>query len=516
MDTRKQLALLALASTALAAVSCSIPDNCPVCGTTTNGPVVAITTMEVPHASPYGYPFVTWDIVTIDPDARRLYVTDRSATAIDVYDTSNDLGIGQIGGGMFVGALCCEPDRVSNFNELSGPNATVIATTPNFPGKQLWVSNGDSTLKVFDLTTDLYPRHHLQGVATQTYGTIHTGAAFQSVYACGAALNGLGTFPEFTNPCGDLRADEMAYDPDHHVVLVSNGDGGGTAQLNGAAFITLADANDPYCNGKKGPSVPADNSCVIAQVFFDGNAGTSASSDTNFTGCPVPALFPQDPKVATDPVNGSGVTDGNRVKCRHGPLTTDGIGGSTYNPKTGKFLVPMVSLAYTDSNGTFINDHANAEITEVDPLTGKVTNHFNKALKGQGCLPSSLVIGPSNNLLVGCANREGQAFPANTLILDATTGDLINVIYEVGRADQVTYNPGDHRFYISGRDMPNGSVLGIIDADTNQWLMNAPTGGNAHSVATDPNNNHIYVPLGVNPRCGKFSSEGCVAVYVSQ
>jgi hypothetical protein len=63
--------------------------------------------------------------------------------------------------------------------------------------------------------------------------------------------------------------------------------------------------------------------------------------------------------------------------------------------------------------------------------------------------------------------------------------------------------------------MENGSFLGIIDATNNMWLYNSPTGGNAHGVAADPFNNHIYVPLSPNPRCGRFAAEGCISVYAS-
>jgi len=46
-------------------------------------------------------------------------------------------------------------------------------------------------------------------------------------------------------------------------------------------------------------------------------------------------------------------------------------------------------------------------------------------------------------------------------------------------------------------------------------LYNAPTGGNAHGVAVDPANNHIYIPIAQNARCGRFSAEGCITVYAA-
>ena len=44
--------------------------------------------------------------------------------------------------------------------------------------------------------------------------------------------------------------------------------------------------------------------------------------------------------------------------------------------------------------------------------------------------------------------------------------------------------------------------MGVIDAGTNLWLENVPTGSNAHSIAVDPSTNHAFVPLQAGPTCG--------------
>jgi len=89
-----------------------------------------------------------------------------------------------------------------------------------------------------------------------------TGITFTDLEGCirGTTFNN-------PNPCGDLRADEMAWDPEHKIVLVSNGDAA-------IPFVTLVDANNPACAG---------NSCVKAQFFFDGKG------DNLTTGCPAPS-----------------------------------------------------------------------------------------------------------------------------------------------------------------------------------------------------------------------------------
>ena len=489
MKIRMLLALGILSSSALI-TGCNTAANCPTCGTTQNGTVAAIAVMEIPQASPFGKPFAVWDLVNHDPVNRRLYVTDRSHAAIAVFDTVNDQPIGQLKKS-FVGSVCCEPDRASNFNEASGPNGTVITkpygaggTLENRPLGNLWVSDGDSTMKVFNLDTDTLPFVHNDDAKKQSFGTAVTGLPVLNIDDCTRQVN-LGAYPN-GNPCGDMRADEPSFDPDHNKLIITNGDG-----PNGA-FITMIDVTQPMCAG---------NSCVQAQFFFDGGG------DTSTTGC----LGPD--------VSGVAPAKGGAIRCRHvgnDPVptsatfdaATNGLGGSVYNPNTKRFLqgVPQIG-----------NNPVNGEITEIDPVTFTVTNHFKlTAATGMGgCQVASLAIGPSNNLLVGCANREGTAFPPSTFIIDGTSGKLIQAIYQTGRADQVWYNPGDKRFYVGARDMENGSFLGIIDAVSNMWLYNAPTGGNAHGLAADPVNNHIYIPISPNARCGRFSAEGCIAVYAS-
>ena len=117
----------------------------------------------------------------------------------------------------------------------------------------------------------------------------------------------------------------------------------------------------------------------------------------------------------------------------------------------------------------------------------------------------------------GSADHDGRAFAPSTVIINGTTGAVLTTINNVGFVDQTWYNPGDNSYYLGARDMPTGPVLGVIDAGSRQWLQNVPTNGNAHSVAADPINNHIFVPLpsgGTN--CQNIAADGCVGVYAAQ
>ncbi len=58
--------------------------------------------------------------------------------------------------------------------------------------------------------------------------------------------------------------------------------------------------------------------------------------------------------------------------------------------------------------------------------------------------------------------------------------------------------------------------MGVIDAGTNTWLANIPTGSNSHSISVDPSNNHAFVPLQAGAPCGTQRSNGCVGVFAEQ
>jgi len=81
---------------------------------------------------------------------------------------------------------------------------------------------------------------------------------------------------------------------------------------------------------------------------------------------------------------------------------------------------------------------------------------------------------------------------------------------------------GDGNYYLAARANPAGPVLGVIDAASQILRQVTPTfntpasapapRGTSHSVAVNPHNNHVFVPLPANnvfPDC----LNGCVAVY---
>ena len=109
--------------------------------------------------------------------------------------------------------------------------------------------------------------------------------------------------------------------------------------------------------------------------------------------------------------------------------------------------------------------------------------------------------------------------------MDAQTGHITSHVAGVGGSDEVAFNSGDGRYYTASRNNPLGPVLGVIDAEREVLRQVVPTlnvaavanvhpSGSAHSVAVNPRNNRIFVPLPANnifPGC----LTGCIAVFGS-
>src|SRR5436190_793928 len=127
----------------------------------------------------------------------------------------------------------------------------------------------------------------------------------------------------------------------------------------------------------------------------------------------------------------------------------------------------------------------NSTVKVIDPRTRSRVGLF----PVQNCGPAGLTLGPKQQLLLGCGD------PTAVQVMDARSGDIVATIAEVSGADEVWYNPGDKHYYVAARNNPSGPVFGVIDAVTNRWIQNVPTGPNAHSIAANPINDEIFVPL---------------------
>jgi hypothetical protein len=466
---------------------------------------------------------------------------------------------GNFGG--FPGAQCCAA-RANGVNPLSGPDGEQV--TPD--GKTLFSGTGSSSVVVFDLTSN----------PPVVIADIPTGASPDfdgpvGVAACIQSWNGgAGSDPT----CGDDRGDELTYGTvgGHDILAITNGD-------PGLPFITFIDVTDivnrtnapPFTlAGGYGPagggfghclpiSYPAYNvvgtvadnyvpgvnppACIIGQIYYDGVSPQSANVPVDTVGGPCPDPSEAVPSgvsgtyvPATGPLAGSTVT----IPCHHAPIvnantgafvtstgTADpaagqmaeiapaGLGGTAFNPIHGTFYV-------FNSNCTVSTSSTQAStavgcIDEVDPRIGNPNGPIVIAVVPMiNCMPTSMAQGPGNDFLIGCAGHDGTQFPPLEAILDGSTNQIVASIDQVGGVDEVWYNPGDNRYYTASRDMPNGPVMGVIDAVSRQWLINVATGSNSHSVTTNQFTNQIFVPMQAGTQCTTQSANGCIAVYSRQ
>jgi hypothetical protein len=165
------------------------------------------------------------------------------------------------------------------------------------------------------------------------------------------------------------------------------------------------------------------------------------------------------------------------------PQATRGLHQPVWDGIARLFYVPV-----TEVDG----DPTRGEIAIVDPKSKVVIGSW----PVNECQPAGLALGPERRLCVGCSkNAIDAGFPPKAMIIDTITGAVLRSVSNVGGTDEVWYNEGDHRYYLAASAMLRGPVLGVIDADTNQWIQNVRTSEGAHSVAVDRYNNYAFVPL---------------------
>jgi DNA-binding beta-propeller fold protein YncE len=311
-----------------------------------------IDTVRVPDV-------VSFDISWVDPTTHTYYFANRGSGPghgrIEVIDALSHAYLGAI--------ECCVGFRGTT--SVSGPNGIVIVPENN----EIWAGDGDSSVKVINLST-----HAVTSISI---------------------------------PGGKKRADELAYDPDHHLIMVDN-------NADNPAFATF---------------ISTQTYQPVGRIDF--------------------------------------------------PTATDGVEQPVYDPHSGLFYQAVPETV----------ENPGGEIDAIDPESMQLVDVF----PVDDCKPHGLIQGPHRHLLLGCSTQ-------NTVVMDPRQGRIVARITEVGGSDQVWYNPTENRYYLAANNHrdANGNlapVLGVIDAKHNRWITNVPTAVGAHSVAVDPTNNHIFLPV---------------------
>ena len=192
------------------------------------------------------------------------------------------------------------------------------------------------------------------------------------------------------------------------------------------------------------------------------------------------------------------------------PDAAGGIEQCAWSPKTGKFYLNVPNPASNPNDGV---------VLQIDPVSRKIEKTF--SLTGSGCGGNAgMALGPFPQALLGCSN-----LGPNSVVINLNSGAIIGTLQDEAGADQAWYNPGNNQYFLgSGNHLTavGGSpapILGIVDATGKRPDVSPTSAVGSHSVAADPVQNQVYVPInntntsGICGANGGDNSKGCIAVF---
>ena len=258
-----------------------------------------VTTIQVP-----GKPLTSFDFTFADRVLPLYYLTDRSNAGLDIIDTRTNAFVTRIGG--FIGSRN-DPATGQPNPDISGP----AAVQPVGVG-ELWVSDGDSTVKV----VDLFSQAIVATVSTTLPGQTADDA---------------------------LRADGLSYDPRDHILMVQNG-------AASPPFVTLIS------------TLPSDRR-VLGHIVFSDAVGAEASLYDPANGL----FYVNLPQIGSDPnVGAVSVIDPRKLaEVTRFPLT--GCNGAGLALAPGQKLLVGCSLG----NGSqIISARDGTVLAEIPQVSG--------------------------------------------------------------------------------------------------------------------------------------------------
>jgi hypothetical protein len=207
------------------------------------------------------------------------------------------------------------------------------------------------------------------------------------------------------------------------------------------------------------------------------------------------------------------------------PKATNGAEQCQWSPRTGKFYISIPEI-----NGPGDNSVAGG-VAVIDPESMKVEKTF--TISHDFCAgPQGMAIGPDHQILLGCNGASGDG-QHSTVIINEHSGAIVAVLHNESGADEVWFNEGDGQYFLarSAAFGPN-QLLGVVDAFGHREDQSVPIAKsatiNAHSVAVEPDENQVYVPIpganaafpaGASTVCssvGGSDTQGCIAVFTAK
>jgi hypothetical protein len=185
------------------------------------------------------------------------------------------------------------------------------------------------------------------------------------------------------------------------------------------------------------------------------------------------------------------------------PHAIDGLEQSVWDPSTNRFYINVPQVPST--NGAW-----RGEVAVIAPGTRSIKRTFPVT----GCSPAGLALDPkAQRMLLGCSgdamagdtvgSKKYRPNPGVTYVMNARTGRIVASLRQVSGSDEVGFDSASQRYYLGAESMTSNGrstgyptpVLGVISASTNRWIANIPTAASAHSLAVDPRNHQVLVPI---------------------
>ena len=178
------------------------------------------------------------------------------------------------------------------------------------------------------------------------------------------------------------------------------------------------------------------------------------------------------------------------------PEATAGLEQTVYSPTDGMFWTDVPEMNHQKEKGGML---------KVDPKTGMRI----AIVPLDNCKPHGNAVGRGAELMIGCnfgTIKDGMR--AQQAIFNVETGK-VTYIPGAGGTDETAADNVLGRYYsAAARNKDPGPIVAVIDAKTHTIIQKIPTKGQAHSIAVNPKNHHVFVPeSGSNGGCG------CIRVF---
>lgn len=185
-----------------------------------------------------------------------------------------------------------------------------------------------------------------------------------------------------------------------------------------------------------------------------------------------------------------------------GTNANSGLEQSVWDPNTGTFFVSVPAFAGTGDPGGV------AEISATGTFIRSITL---ASLGVSACSPAGLALGGSGNLMIGCSTAGSQT----VLLNPAGSGSIVKTFSQISGSDELWYDPALSDYFVTGTDSGT-RAFDVISDTTDQLLQTvALPDVNAHSIAVDPLNGDVFVPLEGTTAAGTdaLCPNGCIAVF---